>query len=109
MEAEVRQADAAALRHDAAVVYKDFLSAAGPDFAVVPPGAWPKSFRAFKPVRVQVYPDGVALALTPTADSESGLYIVPQGMERPPVPHARARFRPMREGIFRYQFGRLEN
>jgi hypothetical protein len=99
-------ADVRALRHDAAVLYKDLFGAsAKAPFVPVPPEMLPKSMTRFAPRRAVAYPDGIALVLQPTADRESGLYVVPEGMEHNPAEGPRATFYPLREGIYWYEFG----
>jgi hypothetical protein len=102
-------ADERTLRHDAAVLYKDlFAASAKAPFVPVPPELLPKSMARFTPRRAVAYPDGIALILQPQADRESGLYIVPEGMEHNPTAGPRATFHPLREGIYWYDFGRTE-
>ncbi len=105
-EKQLAAADISALRHDAAVVYKNALGSSTVPSVTVGLEAWPKSFTRFQPSRVTVYRDGVALVLLPTADGESGLYILPEGLANPPTASARATFEQLRTGVYWYAFGR---
>lgn len=108
-EKTLSSSDVRTLRHDAAVLYKDlFAPAAKAPFVPVPPETLPRSMRAFTPRRALAYPDGIALVLEPLADRESGLYIVPEGMDHQPTAGPRATFRQLRTGIYWYDFGRTE-
>lgn len=101
--------DLARLRFDAAVVYKNNLTASGPVPVRVPDPAWPKTFRAFSPSRVTVYRDGIALALAQLADRESGLWVIPEGMTHDPTTTPRASFQELRDGVYWYEFGQAAN
>ena len=105
LERAVSNADASRLRHDAAVVYKDAFASSHENVIGVARSGWPKSFAVLNPVRVNAYRDGIAIALSPGTDSESGAYVIPEGMDHQPADNARARFRPLREGVYWYDFG----
>lgn len=101
----LRKADLPKLRRDAALLYKDNTVSSQPGYVAIRRGGWPASFEAFAPLRVTAYLDGVALALTPGTEPESGLYLVPEGMDVAPKDSARAHYHRLREGIYWYRFG----
>ena len=92
------------LRHDAAVLYKDLFAGRGPDLTVLKPGQWPKSFEAFHPLYVGAYLDGFVCALRKGEDTESGIYIIPSGMEHEPRNTDRASYERLSDGIYWYSF-----
>jgi hypothetical protein len=98
-------ADTAQLRKDAALLYKELFAGAGAGFTTIPESRWPRSFRKFQPLRVGAYRDGFTLVKETRAQSEAGLYIIPLHMEHAPAPSPRAKYQPLREGIYWYAFG----
>ena len=104
-ETVLARGNTAQVRRDAALLYKDLFAASGPGVTTLSAKDWPASFQPFKPLRVGAYRDGIALVLESKADAEAGLYIVPEGMNHAPASTHRAKFHPLREGIFWYAFG----
>jgi hypothetical protein len=104
-EREVRESGAA-LRHDAALLYKNMFAATGkPDFVEVWFKDWPKSFQKLRPRHVGAYHDGFTIALHTTDRGESGLYIVPESMDYEPQSGAGTTFQRIADGIYWYSFG----
>ncbi len=101
----LQRSDTRELRHEAARLYKDAFAARGVEIVPISADRWPKPFARFSPRRVSAYPDGLALALTPSAAAEAGLYIIPEGMTHHPAASPRARFDQLAEGIYWYEFG----
>lgn len=103
----MEEVGAESLRREAALLYKEMHGSAGAGFAVVPKKEWPNSFRRIEPVRVGCYADGFSLALSTDADTEQGLYIVPEEFaRREPAAAGRTRFEPLAEGVYWYEFAR---
>lgn len=100
----LRASDVLALRREAAVLYKNLFASANPAVISLKVSACPESFRRFEPLNVSAYPDGFGLGLEQRAGVESGLYVVPVGMEIVPASKGRAHFEPLAEGIFWYSF-----
>lgn len=102
----MREGAAPALRHDAAILYKDMFAATGkPDFVEVWFKNWPKSFQKLRPLHVGAYRDGFIIALHANDRGESGLYIVPESMEYEPQSKPGSQFQRIADGIYWYSFG----
>ncbi len=104
MQTQLGRADLARVRREAALTYKDLFAASGSGFIPLPLTKFPPSFRQFQPLRIVAHRDGFALTLVSTAATESGLYIVPAGMEHAPAASRRAHFERLREGFYWYAF-----
>lgn len=96
----------AALRNEAAILYKDLFASKAPDVVSVKNTEWRASFRAFEPKKVGAYSDGFALALQIDGDIESGLYVIPAQMDVKPRPKPGTRFEQITDGIYWYTFTR---
>jgi hypothetical protein len=95
------------LREEAAHLYKERFGGSGAEFSVVIEEAWPASFRRFKPRRVGAYPDGFAVALETDADTERGIFVIPQYFDlETPRWGADATFEPLADGVYWYAFAR---
>ncbi len=94
----------AQLRREVALYYKNIF--AEHQKTSVPVGAkfWSEAFTALRPERITAYPDGFAFCLETNGDAESGLYIVPEGMDVAPKPTAWASYEKLHEGIYWYSF-----
>lgn len=90
------------LRAAAAVLYKDHFAVAGADFRPIPASRWPPAFLKLKPWHVAGYLDGFAVALEVRGSAQSGLYIIPEGMEHAPAPNPRVRFLQLQPGLYWY-------
>ena len=95
-----------ALRKDAALLYKNLFASTAPDYSAVKSTEWRPSFRSLEPKQVGAYRDGFALALMIDGDTESGLYVIPAGMDVKPRATNRNRFEQVRDGIYWYTFAR---
>ena len=92
------------LRQDAAIFYKDIFAGRQKTIVTVSPQYWAWSFKQLHPLRITAYPDGFAFRLEVVGDAESGLYIVPLGMDVAPKPTPWASFERLSEGIYWYSF-----
>ena len=92
------------LREDAAIFYKNIFAEHRKTISMVNPQYWSWSFQQLHPQRITAYPDGFAFCLEVRGDAESGLYIVPLGMELEPRPTPWASFEKLSEGIYWYSF-----
>jgi hypothetical protein len=105
-ESQLRNGGDIRLRHDAAMIYKDLFAGTGkPDFVEVWYRDWPTSFQRLAPLHVGAYHDGVIIALRASLDNESGLYIIPESMDKVPNGERGSTFIKLREGIYWYSFG----
>ena len=92
------------LRKDCALFYKNIFAEHRKTIAMVNQAYWSNSIAQLHPEKVTAYPDGFALCLESTGDSESGLYVIPLGMEVEPKATAWASYEKLSEGIFWYSF-----
>lgn len=97
---------AAALRHSAALLYKDVFASSMADFSSLKEKDWPALFSVFEPSQVEAYPDGFALTLEYGRDGQSGLYVIPEGMDVAPKATERSSFERIGEGIYWFHFRR---
>ena len=100
----MQQFKAEQLRKDCAVFYKNIFAEHRQTSAVVNQQYWSYSFQQLAPKRITAYADGFALCLEAKGDSESGLYVIPLGMEVEPKPTAWASYEKISDGIFWYSF-----
>ena len=100
----VKRVTPAELRKDAAHYYKDIFTSQRKTMVTLNSQYWSWSFSELHPSRITAYPDGFAFRLETKGDTESGLYIVPLGMEHEPTPTRWASFEKLSEGIFWYSF-----
>lgn len=93
------------LRKEVALYYKDVF-AENRKIKSVPLSQkyWSQAFNELRPERITAYPDGFAFCLEVSGDAESGLYIVPLGMDVEPKPTPWASYEKLGEGIFWYSF-----
>ena len=100
----VQRVTAAQLRRDVARYYKNIFAPHQKTIVTVHPEIWTLAFVELHPERITAYPDGFAFRLESNGDAESGLYIVPLGMEHDPTLTPWATFEKLSEGIFWYSF-----
>ena len=100
----VEHVNAPQLRKDAAKLYKDIFAQDRKTVFILDEPYWPRTFAELHPERISAYPDGFAVRLESKGDAESGLYIVPLGMEHDPTLTPWATFEKLSEGIFWYSF-----
>lgn len=103
-EERLRQSDVAALRQQAAVLYKNMHASAGPNYVVIKQSGWPPAFAAFGPTQVGAYLDGFTLAVEKSGGREAGIYVIPAQMDVVPRSSDRAHFEPIIDGIYWYSF-----
>ena len=92
------------LRREVALFYKDAFAEHRKTSVAMNPKYWSQAFNDLRPERITAYPDGFAFCLEAKGDAESGLYIVPLGMEHEPKPTPWASYEKLSEGIFWYSF-----
>ena len=92
------------LRKEVALYYKNIFAEHRKTIVTVSPQYWSWSFTELHPQHITAYPDGFAFCLESSGDSESGLYIVPDGMEHEPASTRWASFEKISEGVFWYSF-----
>src|SRR4029453_8718984 len=92
------------LRMDVAKYYKDVFAEHRKTIVTLNPTYYSSAFRQLEPKRVTAYPDGFAFCLERSGDAESGLYLVPFGMDHEPKPTSWASFEKVSDGIYWYKF-----
>ena len=100
----VKRVTAKQLRTEVAVYYKDVFAGHRKTIVTLNPQYWSWSFNELHPERITAYPDGFAFCMETRGDAESGLYIVPLGMEHDPAPTPWASYEKLSEGIYWYSF-----
>ena len=92
--------DAAQLRVEAAQLSTRLLPTPGPDFVPVRPDQWPAPLLTLRPLRMNLYRDGLAVSLQSSPGMEYGLHITAAGDTREPKSTARTRYEKIQDGIF---------
>ena len=100
----MKRVDAREMRKDVAKYYKDVFAEHRKTIVLLNQQYWSSSFKELRPERITAYPDGFAFCLESTGNEESGLYIVPLGMDHEPKPTPTASYEKLSEGIFWYCF-----
>jgi len=101
--ARVRGSDGEKLRFESARLHTQFFAAQGKEFAPVASALWPECIGKLKPARVGLYKDGLTVALAETDGMESGLHIVPSGVNLHPKDTPTTRYERLAEGIYWYE------
>jgi hypothetical protein len=102
----LRDTSAASLRADATRLHSQFFTSEMRDCFPLTPAQWPESAKKMKPVRVNLYRDGLAIGLRQEPGLETGLHILPLGITTPPVPTPYIEYEPIEVGIYRYSLKR---
>jgi hypothetical protein len=92
------------LRTDVTKYYKDVFAEHRQTAVTLNPAYYSWAFRQLGPQRVTAYPDGFAFCLGRNGDAESGLYVVPLGMDHQPKRTSSASFEKIEDGIYWYVF-----
>ena len=103
--AQITPEEAKELRIAAGKLYKDLRMHRAPDYLPVKPAVWPEQFKKYKPMRVGIYRDGIALALEGNAATEQGLHITPVAMDLEPS-RGRVQYEKIRDGVYWYRLGK---
>ena len=96
----LRSADATELRAEAAGLYKRLFPAAGPSFVPVQPELWPVPLMKLRPLRMNLYRDGLAISLQARPGLEYGLHIIPPGVADDLKSTDRTQYEKLQEGIY---------
>jgi hypothetical protein len=97
--------EAKELRIDASQLYKELRQKRTAEYLPVKPALWPDRFKKYKPLRVGLYRDGVALALDGNASGEQGIHITPIAMDLDPSA-TRIRYDRIQDGVYWYRLGK---
>lgn len=96
----LRSADAAELRTEAGRLYTRLFPAAGPMFIAVQPEAWPAPLLKLRPIRLNLYRDGLAISLQTQPGFEYGLHVIPVGMPDELKSTERTQYEKLQDGIY---------
>lgn len=91
------------LRLEAAKLYIEYRKILGAEYIPLKPAAWPESFRKYKPLRIGMYRDGIALALEGAAPMEQGIHVVPSSMGSAPASSGRITYDRIQDGVYWYR------
>ena len=95
-----RSADAVELRTEAGRLYTSLFPAAGPMFVAVQPEAWPASLLKLRPLRLNLYRDGLAISLQSQPGYEYGLHVIPVGVADDLKSTERTQYEKLQDGIY---------
>ena len=96
----LRRADAAGLRAEVAQLTAKLLRPAGPELVPVQPELWPAAFLKLRPLRMNLYRDGLAISLVAAPGLEYGLHIVPVGASEILKSTERTQYEKVQDGIY---------
>ncbi len=93
-------ADPIELRTEAGRLYTRLFPAAGPMFIAVQPEAWPPALLKLRPLRLNLYRDGLAISLQARPGFEYGLHVIPNGVTDEVKSTDRTQYEKLQEGIY---------
>ena len=96
----LRSTEAAELRTEAARLYTRLFPAVGPVFIPIQPEEWPASLVKLRPLRMNLYRDGLAISLQSRPGFEYGLHIIPVGIADDLKSTDRTQYEKLQEGIY---------
>lgn len=95
----LRRADTTELRAEVARLYTRMFPAPGPNLIPLRPEWWPPALLKLRPLRMNLYRDGLAVTLVAAPGFDYGIHILPTGDAEPPKPTARTQYEKLDEGI----------
>ncbi len=93
----VRAAD---LRAEVAQLHTALFAAAGATLVPVPPEMWPASLLKLRPLRMNLYRDGLAVSIRSAPGYEYGLHIVRAGAHEELKSTERTQYERLQDGIY---------
>ena len=96
----LRHADAAELRASVAQLSATLLPTPGPEFIPMRPELWPAALAKLRPLRMNLYRDGLAVTLQAEPGMEFGIHILPAGDEHQLKSTERTRYEELQQGIY---------
>ena len=96
----LRQADAAELRTEVARLYTRLFPAPGLTLVPVRPEQWPAALLKLRPLRMNLYRDGLAVSLQAAPGIEYGLHILPVGARDELKSTERTQYEKLQDGIY---------
>lgn len=98
-QSRIRHADVAELRAEVARLYTRLFPAPGPNLIPVRPEQWPAAILKLRPLRLNLYRDGLAVTLQSEPGVEYGIHILPSGDADLPKSTPRTRYEKLQDGI----------
>ncbi|MEO6741881.1 MAG: hypothetical protein ABIP20_16675 [Chthoniobacteraceae bacterium] len=96
----LKQVDAAELRMEVSRLSTRLFPAAGPTIVPLQPAEWPAPLLKLRPLRMNLYRDGLAVSLQAKPGFEYGLHIVPHGIPEELKSTDRTQYEKLQDGIF---------
>ena len=96
----LRSADVAELRTEVSRLYTSLFSESGHSLIPVSPEMWHPAILKLRPLRLNLYRDGLAVSLQAEPGFEYGLHILPAGDADAPKSTARTQYEKLDDGIF---------
>jgi hypothetical protein len=96
----LKHADAAELRAEVAKLYTRMFPAPGPVLIPVRAETWPAAIVKLRPLRLNLYRDGLAVSLQASPGFEYGLHILPTGATEPMKSTERTKYEKVQDGIY---------
>ncbi len=96
----LRHADATELRASVAQLYTRLFPAPGITFVPLRPELWPAPLAKLRPLRMNLYRDGLAVSLDAEPGMDYGLHILPAGDVQEPKSTARTRYEKLQDGFY---------
>ena len=96
----LRGADAAGLRAEVAQLTAKLLPPAGPELVPIQPELWPVAFVKLRPLRLNLYRDGLAVSLKAAPGLEYGLHFAAAGASVELKSTARTQYEKVQDGIW---------
>ncbi len=104
--ARITPEEAKELRIDASQLYKDLQEKRlTSQYLPLKPAVWPERFKKYKPLRVGLYRDGLALALEGSTSNEQGIHVTPIAMDLEPT-RGRIEYEKIQDGVYWYRLGK---
>ena len=95
----LRHADVAELHADVARLYTRLFLAPGSTVVAVRPEMWPAGILKLRPLRMNLYRDGLAVTLHAAPGFEYGFHIAPSSTTEPPKSTDRTQYEKLQDGI----------
>jgi len=96
----LHHADAVELRTEVTRLYTKLFPASGPAMVPVRPELWPAVLLKLRPLRMNLYRDGLAVSLQASPGFEYGLHILPAGATERMESTERTQYEKLQEGIY---------
>jgi hypothetical protein len=96
----LHHADAAELRTEVTRLYTQLFPAFDPELVPIRPEQWPAALLKLRPLRMNLYRDGLAVSLQAAPGFEYGLHILPNGASEEMKSTERTQYEKLQDGIY---------